>query len=165
MRTYEFGGIDVQAEIHRLHKRRSKFSITNESEQSDTEYITTFLASAEGYSVLESELVIGNYYFPIDILYNSLERKLTIILVVQQAEYVGIAGSRLEFRYNTNSKSLFFPTDESLTDSEYRYVFSNRNELDQIVSVATMKFNNTDWDFQAFGFDLTGTIQRITNLG
>jgi len=164
MRTYEFGGIDVQTEIHRLHNRQSKFLITNESIQDDFKYVTSFLDSANGFTIAESELIVGNYYFPIDILYSPHERKLTLILVIQPAEYVGVAGSRLEFRYNVSSKSLFFPSDESLTDSEHRYIYSNRNELDQIVSVAIMKFSNTDWDFQAFGFDLTGTIQRITNL-
>lgn len=162
MRVYEFNGINVQAELIRLHNRKTK---TNESKQDGFVYISSFLSAAEGCTVAEDHLVIGNYYFPIEVMYDSAERKVTMLIVTQPARYIGLAGSRLEFRYDTSNKPLLFPTDEYLTTNERRFVFSSKDELDKIVSLAEMKFSNTEWDFQALGFDQTGAIRRITNIG
>lgn len=165
MRIYEFGGIDVQKELLRLHSRRSKFSITNESIEQDKEYINSFIDAANGYSIRENELVIDNFYFPITIVVNLIERKILMTVTIQKAKYVGIAGNRLEFKYETCPKSLFFLKDEYLLENEHTFIFSTKEELNQIVSLSILKFRDIDvWNFLAFGYDSSGDFHRITNI-
>ena len=167
MRRYEFDGLDVLIEMRKLHQQHvnSKRSLTNEDVEQDTKYIRSFLDAAEDATVLESDLTIGESYFPMSVTVDLLKKAISPLLVTQEAEYIGLSGSRLEFRYKGVPRPIYFPQDEFLSEDEYRFVYLSKQELHNIVLLIKMKFSGyDDWTINAYGIASDGSAQQITNI-
>ena len=166
MRLFEFGSIDVLADLRRIMSEMGNEKRANLAEDiiADEEYASSFIASAVGSALAERDLIVGKYYFPMTFSFDYSKRSIAFLTVVQQVKYIGIAGSRFEFKYDTCDVPIQFPSDEYLSKNEYTTVYSDKDTLDQIISLIILKFKGNEWNIVAQGYNLLGSLQRITNI-
>ena len=168
MRIFEFDDsniIDVQSELRKvMEQSRHRKNALHEDIIQDKAFVQTFIDSTNESSISENQLTISEYYYPVDISINVEDKIFGILLAVQEAEYVGNEGSRLLFKYCGSTKTMAFPQDAFLSENEYRFVFADKKSLDWTISIIELKFKNNGWEVNAKGFDLSGVLQKITNI-
>ena len=167
MRFYEFGWIDVQKDTKRLLSIIVKKKLgLKETISYSTATIGSFVQVVDDYSISESELEVGKYYIPFDMSIDTTAKSLLLTVVTIPAKYVGRAGSRFDFRYDTiPNQPLYFPSEEYTTENEHICFFTEQYQLDQMIQQAVLKFRGSDWNLDAYGYNpATSSLGLITNV-
>jgi hypothetical protein len=166
MREYEFFGLDVVSEMYKLIQEGKNEIKNNLSEniEYDKEYVQSFFLSAKGYDVPEDQLVIGNYYYPMQVAVTYQNKRIEVILVIAPVQFKGKFGGRLKFLYDNCDVSIFFPIDIALPPDWERFIYNTKEQLDQTINNLTLKFSNSDWVIRAHGYDTTGAFRSISNI-
>jgi hypothetical protein len=166
MREYEFAGNDVVADMLKLIQESVNANRANLSEciEKDKVDFCSFIDMAEGYSVSESELTVGNYYCPIMFSVTFENKNINLLTVIKLAKFDGITGSRLRFTYDNCNRSMFFPADTALRENWIRCIYIVKDHLDQTIVNLALKFRGTEWTITALGYDANGVLGTITNI-
>ena len=167
MKEYEFTGIDVLREMHKIMQqmKNEKRLFINEDIAKDKEFVQSFLDAAMGYSIIESQLKVNNYYVPMTFSIDYVRKNMGLTLVTKAARYIGKEGSRLVFMYDTTKTPILFPQDDALPEDGYRFIFSNMDELDKIIVLFSLKFTGDDWSTAAYGYsEDDGKPQPLANI-
>ena len=152
--------IDVQHESKRAHARRSQARRLSESIDQDRENFKIVAGSITHYGVPESQLIIGQYYYPINVA-ASIEHKVILIhMCFSPAKFIGVEGSRLIFKYETSDTTMRFPQDEWLSDDEIGAVADSEENIKMVYSILAARYSNTDWEFEVFTYD-TNTSKPV----
>lgn len=165
MRIYELDGTDIGSMMEAFIKEgvsKSRPSL-NEDVAVDAEFVNAFVDAATQYNVPEENLVAGNGYYPLGLAVQLHQRSLKLFITPIPVQFVATVGGRLKFT-TSESAVIYFPSDQALVKDGYRFVTSSREEIDQLVNLAVLKFNNSDWVLQALAYTADGKIHQVTNL-
>jgi hypothetical protein len=145
--------IDVQHESKRALARRSQARRLSESIDQDRENFKIVAGSITHYGVPESQLIIGQYYYPVNVSADISHQVILIHMCLVPAKFIGAAASRLIFKYDTSDTTMRFPQDEWLSDDEIGAVADSEKNIKMMYSILAARYSNTDWEFEVFTYD------------
>jgi hypothetical protein len=162
MRIYEISGIDIGAMMETFIKEGASESrpLLNEEITRDAEFVNAFVAAAKQYDIPADRLIVGTEYYPLGLAVQLQQRSLKLFITPIPVQFVAIAGSRLKF-ITRKSAIIYFPSDQALVENGYRFITSSREEIDQLVDLAVLKFNNSDWALQALAWLQSQTVNIL----
>jgi hypothetical protein len=145
--------VDVQKDAQRSIARRAQSRRLSESIEQDGENFKIIAGSISHYGVSESELIIDQYYFPMNVAADINHKVVMVYMCSHPAKFLGIENGRLVFKYDNCSKTMRFPQDEWLSDYEIGAVAETEEKFKMMFSVIAARYSNTDWEFEAYIYD------------
>ena len=168
MKFNEFCGIDVMADMEQriqesINERRPNLT---EDIVADRKEVDVFAGMSLSQSIPEDDLIVGQYYYPVLFVPSLPNKLLNITITTKDAEFLGVVGSRLEFKFSNSGRSMFFPSDEVINSKKnwYRFVYDHKRHLDSFAVTLMMKFSNRDWILKTEAYTERGECNQITNL-
>jgi len=168
MKFNEFRGIDVMADMEQRIQESINESRPNLTEDIvvDKKEVDVFVDMSLSQSIPENDLIIGQHYYPVLFVATLPNKLLNTTMTMKDAEFLGVVGGRLEFKFDGSNRSMFFPSDVGMIAKKnwHRFVYANKNHLESFAVTLMMKFANRDWVLKTEAYSERGECNRLTNL-
>jgi hypothetical protein len=166
VKEWEIFGVDAVTDMWRWIQESKNLSRPNLSEaiEEDKLEFASFLEAALGFDIDENDLIVGNTYVPMQISVEYPFKALRSLLAIKPVVYLGKSGGRFVFRYDENAASIFIPSEDALPTDWYKFIFANKNQLDQVLLIMSLRFNGTEWNLMYRGWDDKGVCRPLIGL-